>query len=234
MHGQNPIRHKEQREDDKLQVAEIFQTLQGEAIYAGHPAVFIRLTGCNLACTFCDTSWDDINDPYVSIDEIVKNVQDIRPPACRLIVITGGEPLRQDLSSLIPALLKIEPHFHKIQIETAGTLWQDILYDHSVSVVVSPKTPKIHDKIRTNASAFKYVIKSGENSEQDGLPTSSTQILSGLAKIARPRPGASVYLSPCDEGDPELNLRNQNEVVRLAMQHGYIAGIQMHKIWNIR
>ena len=55
MHGNNAIRKQELREDGALQVHELFYTLKGEGMFVGHPAIFIRLTGCNLACTFCDT-----------------------------------------------------------------------------------------------------------------------------------------------------------------------------------
>lgn len=233
MHGQNPIRHKERREDGKLQVREIFQTIQGEGPRAGHSAVFIRLTGCNLKCHFCDTFWDDDNDRYLSVDEVIAEVAAVRLPSCNLVVITGGEPLRQDMSMLVPALLSIHPNLH-IQFETAGTLWQGVLSRARVSIVVSPKTPRINDLISLYAAAFKYVIKSGENSEDDGLPLQSTQIPGQYAELARPRPGKPVYLSPCDEGDLERNQANQDEVVHLAMKHGYIAGLQMHKIWNVR
>jgi organic radical activating enzyme len=181
----------------------------------------------------CDTIWDDDNDQYLSVDEIIAAVEAVRLPSCNLIVITGGEPLRQDMSMLVPTLLSIHPNLC-IQFETAGILWQNALLQPRISIVVSPKTPRINDLISLHAAAFKYVIKSGENSEVDGLPLQSTQIPGQYAELARPRRYKPVYLSPCDEGDLERNQANQDEVVRLAMKHGYIAGLQMHKIWNVR
>jgi len=225
MLGENPIRHREST-PGLLQVRDIFYTLQGEGPFAGWPSVFIRLSGCNLACHFCDTQWDDENDQYLSIPEIVDKVKTWQE--WKLIVLTGGEPLRQDLDQLIAALPNTI-----IQIETAGTLWQDCLVDERVRIVVSPKTPKINSIIYNRANAFKYVIKAGEVSDIDGLPIASTQISGRPALLARPRPGAPVYLSPCDELDPWKNDRNRNEVVRLALRHGYIAGLQLHKIWNV-
>jgi 7-carboxy-7-deazaguanine synthase len=229
MFGENVIRHAEKRADGKLQVSNIFFTLQGEGPYAGWPAVFVRLTGCNLACLFCDTQWEDKTDKYLSPEEVVEEINQY--PQRKLIVITGGEPLRQDISGLLRCLFRQEESL--IQFETAGTLWQDCLLNSRVRIVVSPKTPIINKFIYANAHAFKYVIKARETSEIDGLPIMSTQIPGKPAMIARPRPGATVYLSPCDEMDSWINEKNRDEVVRLSMKHGYVAGIQMHKIWNV-
>lgn len=229
MLGQNPIRKFEKREDGKLQVHDIFWTLQGEGPYAGWPAVFVRLSGCNLACTFCDTSWDDNEDLYLSPQEIINKINQY--PQRKLVVLTGGEPLRQDLSGLFQFFFRQEEPL--IQIETAGTLWQDCLCNHRVRIIVSPKTSRLNTFIYSQAVAFKYIIKANETSDDDGLPIKSTQLENKSMYIARPRPGALVYLSPCDELDPWKNERNQNEVVKLALRYGYIAGMQLHKIWNV-
>jgi organic radical activating enzyme len=239
MFGENPVRHSEVREDGKLQVHNIFYTLQGEGPFAGDPSVFIRLSGCNLRCSFCDTQWDDENDPYLTVDEIYDRVAaeydhyKIKPSP-KLIIITGGEPLRQDLSRLFHRLSWLSGKV-TFQIETAGTLWQDCLLREDVYIVCSPKTPKINESIWNNASAFKYVIRNGLTDQEDGLPLMNTQIAyAEPVKLARPRPGARVYLSPCDEiGFPELTKANEKEVVRLALKHGYTAGLQLHKIWNV-
>lgn len=238
MYGTNEVRHKEVREDGRLQVNSIFYTLQGEGPYAGWPAVFIRMTGCNLRCTFCDTQWEDEKDPYMTVKEIVDEVMRVRHPKCRLIVITGGEPLRQDMSQLLPALYRENMTGRLlVQFETAGTLWQDCLFSYlrdGVSLVVSPKTPKINENVHRYAVAFKYVIKEGEVSDEDGLPNCSTQVDRLDALIARPRPFTEVYLSPCDERELWRTQLNEQTVARLAMEFGYIAGLQLHKIWDIK
>jgi 7-carboxy-7-deazaguanine synthase len=230
MHGQNPIRKAEHCEDGALQVREIFGTIQGEGPYAGHPATFIRLTGCNLKCHFCDTEWDDANDPTRSVDHIVDEILAITPAYIHLVVITGGEPLRQNLRPLVDTLIRQRPSL-KIQIETAGTLWQDVLWwTDLVKTVVSPKTPKIHTFIAEIACAYKYVVRHNELSPDDGLPVFSTQVAGAQARLARPtQTGIPVYLSPCDEGDPEKNQANLLAVVQSARRYGYIAGIQLHK-----
>lgn len=228
MFGQNPIRSRE-FDPNRLQVREIFGTIQGEGPYAGHSSVFIRLTGCNLRCCFCDTKWSDETDPFVAVDDIVQKAVAEAGRNCRLAVITGGEPLRQDLSKLIPALLR---HFTTVQIETAGTYWQPVLMESGVDVVVSPKTPKINTQINLYAKAFKYIVKADELGD-DGLPIMSTQLPGKPAQLARPRVGAPVYLSPCDEYDPAKNAANLRAVVTAARAHGYIAGVQLHKIIGV-
>lgn len=236
MLGSNISRPIERREDGKLQVADIFYTLQGEGPFAGRPCVFIRLTGCNLRCTFCDTEWDDVKDPYMDVNEIAQRVEDEfagRLP--ELVILTGGEPLRQDLSVLIPMLAHLNGRYQTtVQIETAGSYWQDVLKHCCVKIVVSPKTAKIHPKIWDAADAFKYVIRDGEVDPTDGLPVMRTQPTSVVHRVQRPRPGAAVYLSPCDELDENGTAANERTVVNLALRHGYTAGLQLHKIWALK
>ncbi len=235
MHGQNPVRKQENREDDKLQIAEVFYTLQGEGPFAGEPATFIRLTGCNLRCWFCDTVWDDVNDAYKTPYEILETVAEITPGHCSLVVITGGEPLRQQLAGLFTALWSFDSDL-RIQVETAGTYWQDILRDPRVTIVVSPKTPRVHPTIAEHADAYKYVIQGDEFDPVDGLPLLSTQIQGQGARLARPHPRVAVYLSPCDEGadNPIQTAANHKRVAELSMAHGYRAGVQLHKVFDLR
>lgn len=238
MLGSNESRPIERRDDGKIQVADIFYTLQGEGPFAGRPCVFIRLTGCNLRCTFCDTEWDDAKNPYMDVEEILHAVEDEFAGRKReLIVITGGEPLRQDLSKLIPALADLGGRYMTtVQIETAGSYWQDSLKHCCVKIVVSPKTAKIHPHVYGYADAFKYVIRDGEVDPSDGLPVMATQPNGIVHRVQRPRPGAPVYLSPCDElaGRLEDTARNERLVVNLALKHGYTAGLQLHKIWALK
>ena len=113
---------------DSYRINEIFYSLQGEGYYTGTPAVFLRMSGCNLKCGFCDTSHE--SHTVMTIDEIIDAVTDF--PA-RHIVITGGEPTLQ-LDAALTTRLKEEGFY--IQIETNGT--------HPVApavdwVTVSPK-----------------------------------------------------------------------------------------------
>ncbi|NCW27475.1 MAG: 7-carboxy-7-deazaguanine synthase QueE [Verrucomicrobia bacterium] len=102
-----------------MRVAEIFHSIQGEGLLAGVPSVFIRTSGCNLRCHWCDTpyaSWKP-EGPEMSVPDILEKIS---PWNCHHIVLTGGEPMiARDLPALASALKKEGKH---ITIETAGTV----------------------------------------------------------------------------------------------------------------
>jgi organic radical activating enzyme len=236
----NNVRRPREKNPDSLQVQDVFYTIQGEGPFSGQPAVFIRLTGCNLSCWFCDTVWDDLNDGYSTPQKIVDFVDAASQGRTDLVVITGGEPLRQEIGLLVSMLGK---QGYRVQIETAGVIYQNFLRWQSVHVVVSPKTKKVHEgfnEINHNIY-WKYVIKAGETSVEDGLPLESTQKTStgiGGGKPARPpehvlQHAKNVYLSPMDEQDPHKNAANYAEVGKIAMRYGYRCGVQLHKLLNI-
>ena len=101
----------------QLQVTEIFKSIQGESSLSGTPCVFIRLTGCNLRCRYCDTVYAYEGGYWFSIDDILSKVDDYK---CNLVEITGGEPLLQNgVYLLISALLKTGK---SILIETNGSI----------------------------------------------------------------------------------------------------------------
>lgn len=213
-----------------MQVHSIFPTVQGEGPLAGQPAIFIRLTGCNLACYFCDTKWDDLNDYYRSVMDVVDQVHTLAREhvKTKLVVITGGEPLRQNIVPLVNALNG--DGFH-VQLETAGTAWWDGLERSKslLTVVVSPKSGKVHQKINIHADAWKYVVSIDGTDQQDGLPTASTQVRGRTVRIARPGNSAPIYVQPMDEYDDEKNKLNIALATKISMQHGYRLCMQVHK-----
>jgi len=233
MNGTNVVRHSEHREDGALQVHEVFYTIQGEGPFSGVPAVFVRLTGCNLRCWFCDTTWNDETDPYQTPEVLALQVINMLPAHCGLVVITGGEPMRQRLAPFIQALLLYRSDLC-VQIETAGTLWQDELLAFSgvLTIVVSPKTPVIHKMIAENALAYKYVIRAGDTFP----PLARTQIDTERTTrtLATPYAEAEVFLTPCDEGAPTENEKNREQVRDLALSTGHTANLQMHKFLKTR
>jgi 7-carboxy-7-deazaguanine synthase len=102
-----------------MRIAEIFHSIQGEGLLAGVPSIFIRTSGCNLRCHWCDTpyaSWKP-EGPEMSIEEILKKLTEWN---CDHVVLTGGEPMiAPDLPELATALKEQKKH---ITIETAGTI----------------------------------------------------------------------------------------------------------------
>lgn len=240
MFGQNPILAQDLR-STSLAVQSIFHTIQGEGPFAGLPSVFVRLAGCWLKCHFCDTEFmSNINSywtPQQIVDEIVINCRNGAP---KLVVLTGGDPMRQNI---VPLVKLLEEKRFEVQIETAGIGWTPGLEDYctpfvgSTSIVVSPKTGKVHPEIETWAVAWKYIIDTDDLIDEiDGLPNSSTQVLGARQRLARPPEGfdrQSIYLQPCDRVDPVRNRRNVELVTKLALQHGYRVSLQTHKILGV-
>ena len=101
----------------QLPVMESFYTIQGEGFYQGRAAYFIRLGGCDVGCVWCDVkeSWDASKHPQVNIDELVKQVKST--PA-ELVVVTGGEPLLHNLTTLTN---KLQAAGLQTNIETSGS-----------------------------------------------------------------------------------------------------------------
>lgn len=237
MFGNNPIRGKDYAPSGALRVQSMWWTIQGEGPYAGVPAFFIRLAGCNLACTFCDTDFEsNYAAPPLGAEQIAAKV----PALARLVVLTGGEPLRQNIVPLVDRLADRA----MVQAETAGTLWPPNLEDlvatdvegFGFSFVVSPKTPNVLPQIKHHASAWKYIARAGELDPDDGLPAFSTQKRGTKQRIARPprnTPPEQIYLQPCWEPDEAATARNVAAVVDACLRFGYRASLQQHRILGV-
>jgi len=188
-----------------IKVNEIFYSLQGEGFYTGTPAVFLRLSGCNLACSFCDTQHQD--GVSMTDEEIIKEVR--KYPA-RHIVITGGEPTLQLTASLTQAL-KRAGFF--IQIETNGSiaLPEGCEIDW---ITCSPKTKPIRIQ-RIDELKVLYPRQDMESCE--GI----------VAKEYR--------LQPIDCGDAETNRENVKETISYILNNPkWHLSLQTHKILNVR
>ena len=100
-----------------LEVSEIYKSVQGESTYMGLPCVFVRLTGCNLRCAWCDTAYAFDGGKKLSIDQVLDQVQSY---GIDLVEITGGEPLLQkEVLPLMKSLLKKK---FRVMLETGGSL----------------------------------------------------------------------------------------------------------------
>jgi 7-carboxy-7-deazaguanine synthase len=121
--------------NSSLKVNEIFLSIQGEGTRAGMPCMLIRLTGCNLRCSWCDTGYARDEGQWMSIDQVLARIE---PLACRLVAVTGGEPLLQPAT---PELLRrLCDTGYTVLLETNGSL--DILpVDHRVVKIVDFKCP---------------------------------------------------------------------------------------------
>jgi len=120
---------------DRLRLTEIFFSIQGEAQFSGWPTVFVRLTGCPLRCTYCDTAYAFSGGEWRSIDGIVSEVESYSTP---YVCVTGGEPLAQ--RGCLSLLTRLCDSGYQVALETSGAM--DISpVDPRVHRVVDVKTP---------------------------------------------------------------------------------------------
>lgn len=243
----------EKTSGEELLVHSIFDTIQGEGIFAGRPALFLRLGGCNLQCPNCDTEYTD-KTKKLTIKQIIELIHTTRSDNTNLVVITGGEPFRQSLGVLIHKLTEEEGLL--VQVETNGTLF-DASIDYNnprLFIMCSPKTGAVNKKLQPFISAYKYVGGANELSipyeelmdhhnprlledhslMPDGLPR---QALGHTAKpfLARPHEGftGEVFLQPIDRQDDYLNSLHTKAVVESCIANGYRLCLQLHKFIGV-
>jgi 7-carboxy-7-deazaguanine synthase len=219
----------------RLRIAEIFASIQGEGIWAGTPSTFVRVSGCNLRCSWCDTpyaSWTP-EGPVLDLADILGQVERY---GVGHVVLTGGEPmLFEPISELTVELKK---RGHTITIETAGTVFRDVECDlMSVSPKLANSTPseesgwrERHEETRLNIevltkliSAHDHQIKFVVNPETgDDLP----EIEDLLAKLPPVRP-ERVLLMP--EGIDSATLaRRQKLLIDACMSRGWRLSPRLH------
>jgi 7-carboxy-7-deazaguanine synthase len=135
----------------QLRVTEIFHSIQGESRTVGFPTVFVRLTGCPLRCTYCDTTYAFSGGEPKTIPLILKEVADFEP---RYVCVTGGEPLAQPACrSLLTALCDAG---YEVSLETGGAL--DIAgIDPRVTVVMDLKTPSSGEEPRNRWDNLQFL-----------------------------------------------------------------------------
>lgn len=120
---------------ERLRVTEIFHSIQGEARPAGLPTVFIRLTGCPLRCSYCDTEYAFTGGELTTIDAVLERVADY---GSRLVCVTGGEPLAQP--NCLELLRRLCDQGYDVSLETSGALDLGGV-DERVTIVMDLKTP---------------------------------------------------------------------------------------------
>jgi len=121
--------------EDRLRVTEVFHSIQGESTFAGRPCVFVRLTGCQMRCRWCDTEYAFHGGAWRTRAELVEEVAGY---GCPLVEVTGGEPLLQP--GTLPLLTDLCDRGHEVLLETGGGL--DITgVDPRVRRIVDVKCP---------------------------------------------------------------------------------------------
>lgn len=191
----------------KLLVNEIFYSLQGEGGRMGHPSIFIRLSKCNLRCSFCDTEFDSGKE--MTLDEVL---EEIKPYGCNWIIWTGGEPTLQLKEEVVKFF---KSHGFMQAIETNGTRRVPNGIDY---ITCSPK--QNFERIKTlipHTNELRFPIKKG-----DSLPDITTLPSTD-----------NYYLSPIFDGD-NINIDNVDYCVQLIKENPqWSLSIQVHKLINI-
>ena len=236
-----PIEKRVNSDGASLQVHSIFKTIQGEGPFTGQRSIFIRLAGCNLQCPSCDTDYTSNRrtETFWNIAEDCSKAAE--NPKDYLVVITGGEPFRQNITLLCRELIKRR---FRVQIETNGTMAPSPGFaelhganpDNSF-VIISPKAGKINKEIELLCDAYKYVLKADSVNQEDGLPILALDH-TAQPQVARPNIEhraykIPIYLQPLDEANLASNLLNKAAVLESCMSHGYILQLQIHKILGV-
>lgn len=214
-------------------ITEIFKSIQGESTYAGVPCVFVRLTGCNLRCTWCDTAYAFHGGKKHTVEEVMARVAELSRHDLRLVEITGGEPLLQPETPELARKLLDEGY--TVLIETSGERDVSVL-PREVVKIVDVKCPDSGEsgKFRlANLDALdgkdeiKFVIASRRDYEFARQFTEENELV---------RRGHEVLFSPVfadPEGKwPAMDARALAEWI-LADGLSVRLGLQMHKfIWD--
>jgi 7-carboxy-7-deazaguanine synthase len=135
----------------RLKVTEIFYSLQGEARNVGLPTVFVRLTGCPLRCTYCDTAYAFSGGEWMDITAIIEEVQRYKTSH---VTITGGEPLAQkNCADLLKQLCDLD---YDVSLETSGAILVDTV-DERVVKILDVKTPASEEDDKNRFENFEFL-----------------------------------------------------------------------------
>ncbi|MDB4721314.1 radical SAM protein [Verrucomicrobiales bacterium] len=167
---------------EKIRLTEIYQSIQGESSFVGQRCIFVRLTGCNLRCNYCDTEYSFYGGKNHTIGDILKTVNDYN---CNLIEITGGEPLLQ--KGVLPLMTSMCDQGKTVLIETSGN--RDIrVVDPRVHIIMDLKTPSSGECDRNLYENIKFLKPKDEvkfviGSEEDYIWSKEKLISENLNEL---------------------------------------------------
>jgi len=223
-----------------MRVSEVFVSVQGEGPSVGRPAVFLRLAGCNLSCSWCDTKYAWFGGEELGVDVVAERVLDLlrRFRGVNLLVVTGGEPLLQseELVELLSRLRRELPYL-EVEVETNGTVDPREVLSYVDRLVVSPKLSNsglpegvrrvsegVVEAIRTRGDRVyvKIVIEGLEDAEE------MLKVVEELG-VSRDR----VYLMPQASTLEELR-RRLPAVVEMAVEYGFRVSDRLQLVGEFR
>ena len=139
-----------------IKINEIYLSVQGESTHTGLPCIFIRLTGCNLRCSWCDTAYAFHEGKNMSIDEILQKVENF---GIHLVEITGGEPLMQD--NVYTLMRKLIKKGYKVMLETGGSISLERV-PKDVIKIMDLKCPGSGEQEKNNLDNLKLLVPHDE------------------------------------------------------------------------
>jgi len=217
-----------------LKIAEIFYSIQGEGVLVGTPSAFVRTSGCNLRCTWCDTpyaSWEPEGED-LPLEEILARVTRYR---VHYTVVTGGEPMiAPQIAPLTEALRQMGQH---VTVETAGTVFAPVdCHLMSISPKLSNSTPferergrwaAAHDRLRIQIPVLKRLM--GDYEYQLKFVVERAEDLSEINDlVARVRANPQRVVLMPEGTDPEVLRERAMWLVEICKQHGYRFTPRLH------
>jgi organic radical activating enzyme len=203
-----------------LKITEIFASIQGEGLRQGYPTLFVRFSGCNLKCSFCDTqyAWKEGNE--YSTRQVIEEIKKLkrRFPA-QWVCLTGGEPLQQSVAELVKELKK---EGFNIQVETNATLFQDIPVDW-YSISPKPAQYFFHPEYRKKAKEVKVILTKDLNFES-------------IRRLREEFPEKTpLLLQPQSnrKWSMDLGMKLLRQALRAGLKNIKLS-IQLHKIYGLR
>lgn len=220
-----------------MKIAEIFYSIQGEGTLAGVPSVFVRTSGCNLRCSWCDTPYTSWNPEGgdMSVTEILSKVKEFK---ARHAVVTGGEPMiARGIADLTQGLRKAAMH---ITIETAGTVYTPVQCDlMSISPKLASSTPegawaRQHDQLRIKIEVIKRLMDLCDY--QLKFVVSRPEDLAEIRDIISRADGDADKVVLMPEGTDPATLREKAVwIAEICKQEGFRYGPRLHvDIWGNR
>jgi 7-carboxy-7-deazaguanine synthase len=219
--------------EPKLRIAEIFTSIQGEGIWTGMPSTFIRVSGCNLRCVWCDTPYASWN-PEGPVMEVPEIAVEAKRAGVEHVVLTGGEPMLFDAIEPLARLLKEEGH--TITIETAGTVYRELPCDlMSISPKLANSTPteetgwrERHETTRQSLDALRALIE-GYNCQLKFVFISEAEAAEVEALLSRlPAVCPDRILIMAEGVTPEIQRGRQRELVSLCIRQGWRLTPRLH------
>jgi len=214
-----------------LRVTEIFRSVQGESTHAGRPCAFVRLTGCPMRCTWCDSEYTFTGGERVSVDDVMRQV---RAYGCQLVEVTGGEPLAQKEALVL--IRRLCDEGFEVLIETGGFVSTEGV-DERAKIILDVKCPASGEaernhwpnlaRLRADRDEVKFVLKDRADWEFARRVVEEYELESrALAILVSPVWGETDLKELADlvSGSGLKNVRMQLQL------HKYIWGPEVHGV----